>query len=47
MVSLLIPETRKINIGFYYFWKKLKERVVLKPVLVRCLIACYQALSIE
>ena len=25
MASFLIPETRKINIGLYYFWKKLKE----------------------
>ncbi len=47
MVSLLIPETLKINIGFYYFWKKLKKKVVLKPVLVRWLKTFIQVLLYE
>ena len=47
MLSLLIPETLNINIGFYYFWIKLKERVVLKPVLVRWLKTYFHVLLYE
>lgn len=45
MASFLIPEKFKHLYRILLFLEKLKERVVLKPVLVRWLNTSIQALS--